>query len=323
MSGVDRTPMPCLHKIAHHEHGTRACYVLDKCRCVPCKDANRATERHRQRQQLYGRWQPYVDAEPVRQHILALRTQGLGHKRIATLAGVPHGSLSKLVYGAPERGMAPSKRVRAATADRILAVSPALENLGARTNVDATGTTRRLQALVAAGWSASKLAQRLGVLPSNFTKTIMGRQCSAATARAVRDLYATLAFTAPPEGNQRDRISVARSRNRARAAGWPPPMWWDEGDLDDPAFGEHLTYRSVSRVVSHEDVDEIAVEQAMQGARGPSLLTVAERREVVRRLHAWGCNDQEIQRRTGLTGRTALRIRQELGLRAVQEGAAA
>ena len=48
------------------------------------------------------------------------------------------------------------------------------------------------------------------------------------------------------------------------------------------------------------------------------LLTIAERREVVARLHAIGLNDQDIARRTGCADRTVLRIRQELGLPAIE-----
>ena len=313
---VDRTPKPCLHKIANHVHGTRTCYVLDKCRCIPCKDANRIVARTTARAQLYGRWEPYVDAEPVRQHLMALRAQGLGPKRVATLAGVPHGSLSKLVYGAPERGMAPSKRVRQHTADRILAVTADLDNLGQRTVVDGTGTARRLQALIAAGWSMSKLGRMLGVEPGNFYKNTLGRDVSAMRARAVRDLYECLAFTPPPEGNQRERGAASRSRNRAQAAGWPPPIWWDEDDLDNPAF---VVPPATSSLDSHEDVDGIAVALACEGKHVD--LTIAERREVVRRLHRAGLNDQQIAQRTGMADHTALRIRRELDLPANRSAA--
>lgn len=44
------------------------------------------------------------------------------------------------------------------------------------------------------------------------------------------------------------------------------------------------------------------------------LLTVAERRQVVARLHGQGLDDQQIARRTGCADRTALRIRRELNL---------
>lgn len=44
---VDRTPKPCLHPVAGHQHGTAACYVLDLCRCDPCSDANRTRNEYR------------------------------------------------------------------------------------------------------------------------------------------------------------------------------------------------------------------------------------------------------------------------------------
>lgn len=145
----DRTPQPCQHKYANHQHGTHACYVLDRCRCHPCRRANSAYERRRTKNNAYGR-SNLVPAEPVRRHVRTLRAQGLGTKWIAALAGVSHGSLSKLVYG--ERGLAPSRRVRRETARKLLSVPlPSLEQLPVRKSIDALGTRRRLRALIAIG----------------------------------------------------------------------------------------------------------------------------------------------------------------------------
>lgn len=69
---VDRTPQPCLHKVADHQHGTRACYVLDRCRCDPCSTANAVAESERERQKAYGRYHKYVSAEHVRAHLAEL-----------------------------------------------------------------------------------------------------------------------------------------------------------------------------------------------------------------------------------------------------------
>ncbi len=323
LRAVDRTPKACMHKEATHEHGTHACYVLDRCRCIPCRDANTSYERTRSRQTAYGRWQPYVDADPVRAHVRSLMDQGLGLKRIVVLSGVSQGGLWKLMYGKrqPDGTQVPSKTVRVETATKLFRVSASLDRLGASVCVDSTVTRRRLQALVAAGWSQSKLAVQLGMKPTNFSRVMADKDCHAKTARAVADLYERIAFTAPPEGNHRDRIAASRARNRALAEGWPPPMWWDDEDLVNPDYHGHRGYRTVERAASHDDVDPVAVEETMRGNK-TLRLTLAERREVIRRLHAAGMNDQDIQRRTGITDRTCVRIRKELDLPAVTAGAA-
>jgi transcriptional regulator with XRE-family HTH domain len=227
----------CHHKIARHVHGTRAAKVLDRCHCRPCRDAAAAAERVRERAILYGRWEPYVDAQPARDHIRALMAAGVGLKRIVVLSGVSQGGLWKLVYGKRQADgtQKPSARIRPDTAARILAVQPSIDALAGGAVIDPTGTARRLQALVAQGWSQSKLAVRLGIDPTNFTPIIRAdRHVTAHTARAAADLYDRLADTPPPEDNQRDRIAASRARNHAEEHGWLRPAWWDEDTIDDP-----------------------------------------------------------------------------------------
>jgi transcriptional regulator with XRE-family HTH domain len=211
----------CHHKVARHEHGTHAAYVLDRCTCRPCRQANAAYEGRRAKEKAYGRWRPYVDAGPARRHLRQLARQGLGPKRVAVLSGVPHGSLAKIVYGDPRRGMKPSKRIRPETEAAIMAVQVSLDTLGSTVAVDATETRLRLRRLIAAGWSQSQLARRLDMQPSNFGRTLNGDQpCRAETARRVRDLYAELRDVAPPESTHRERIASSRARNYARERGW-------------------------------------------------------------------------------------------------------
>src|SRR4051812_1680110 len=102
-------------------HGTRAKYVLEKCRCEPCTAANREYVRASSQRAAPA----YVDAGPARRHITELRDAGVGLKTVAKAAGVSHGALSKLVYGETARGGKPTKRIRPETMERILAVTPA------------------------------------------------------------------------------------------------------------------------------------------------------------------------------------------------------
>ena len=237
------------------QHGTRARYVGGPdehgrpgagCRCAGCSAANRVEAAKRERAILYGQWQPYVDAGKARAHVAALSAAGIGWKRAAELAGVPTGSISKLLFGAPG-GRPPSRRIRPETERRILAVTAAEESLSPGALVDATGARRRLQALVAVGYSQAVLAGRLGQLRANFTGTMSRERLTAGTVRAVRELYDELWDKRPDESTHRTRISASRARNYAQARGWPVPMAWDEPEIDDPGAGPAAGWRRSSR----------------------------------------------------------------------------
>jgi plasmid maintenance system antidote protein VapI len=223
---------PCHHK-THHPHGNRVRYVIDKCRCRPCRDANSTDNRRRVRDQMYGN-PSYVDAGPARAHIEALTAAGMGLKRIVAVSDISQGQLWKLIYGKRRHGgeRTPSRRIRPATEARILAITLDLAD-GAR--VDSTGTSRRIQALVAVGWSMSKIATRLGIDRGNFTALAQGRTAvTVAHAKAVTTLYDQLWDQVPEHAEWRAYIAYSRSLSYAAKAGWVVPMAWDEDTIDNP-----------------------------------------------------------------------------------------
>lgn len=294
MSAVDRTPKPCLHKVAAHKHGTYACYVLDHCRCLPCGTANCDYEANRTRQQAYGRWNGLVDAEPAREHVRSLMAQGMGLKRIVAVSEVSQGQLWKLLYGKkrPDGTRDASKRIRPGTEAKILAVQLDLAD-GA--NVDSTGAVRRIQALVALGWSQSKIAARMGILRSNFTDLAQGRtEITVAHDKGIRALYDEWSMTLPPQEKHRDKIAASRSRNYAVAHGWVPPLAWDDESIDDSAAAPYVATGPAGAAV-----DEAAIERRMLGDKSVRL-TAVDRTELVRRMLARGVTKIEIERRTGI-----------------------
>lgn len=222
-------------------HGV-AKYVHERCRCELCGAAVRAIDRRRYRMIAYGQWQPFVDAEPVRRHVRALMAYGVGWMRIARLVGVPQSTVEKLLYGDPRRGQAPSKRIRPETAERLLALSPSPDLLDSAASVDGTGTRRRLQALVAAGWPQRQLAVRLGIDPSNINRTIRDERVYAGTDRAARALYDDLWNEDPVRHGVRAQ-SVSLARSCARRNGWAPVGAWDDDTIDDPAAEPDWTGR--------------------------------------------------------------------------------
>lgn len=252
-----RVKRDCQCKNARHVHGTRTAYIVDKCRCRECTDASAAEQRQRNRLQAYGRYDSgRVDAEPFREHVSMLTAYGIGLKRIADMAGVSNSTLGKILYGSPSINVKPRARVEKRVAEAVLAIKPALDHLGKTVTVDATGTHRRLQALVTIGWSQSRIGERLGFEPSNFNRVIHQPRVHADTARKVRDLYEEL-WNQPQEGtDHRSRISVNRSKSYAKARGWLPPLAWDDETIDDPGTQPAFLEESVL-VHGSERIDDV------------------------------------------------------------------
>lgn len=160
------------------DHGTYTKYVVEHCRCDPCRNANRDYERERKKRTA----PPYVGADRARQHLAELAAAGVGMKTVAARSGVSHGCLWKLVYGKPGRG--PSKRIRPDTEAKILAVTPRDVADGGR--VDAAPTWAHVEQLLARGWTKMGIAIAIGQKGPGLQ--LGTRYVTGANARAVRAL---------------------------------------------------------------------------------------------------------------------------------------
>lgn len=258
------------------DHGTFTAYKLHRCRCDRCRAANRRYVSRRARLIAYGQWEFMVDAEPVRQHVHVLGKRGLGWKRVAALAGVSNGAMSKLLYGDSSRGFPPTKRVRPATAAAILAVQADLDTLADGARTDAAGTRRRIQALACLGWSISEQARRLGWTVANYANLQNRNQVSAKTARAVRALYDELSMT--PAG---ERPGAERARRDAVRKGYQPPLAWDDDliDLTDEELAAEL-----QRQAAAMDDEEVRQCNTAHRADDNTPLTVAGALEYRQRM---------------------------------------
>jgi len=200
------------HTCARHRPGSPACYRACGCRCSDCRvAANRAKKLSR------AGVTSLVDATPVRLHIETLIAAGHTANGIASAAGTNNQHVEYLRTTA--------RRTRPQIAAAILAVRMPVGV------VDAAGTRRRLQALAAIGWDCDTIAARLGLRQGTQISRMRGRspRVNSATAARVRALYDELWDQPGPS-----RIS----RARAAAAGWLPPLSWDDGmgphGIDNP-----------------------------------------------------------------------------------------
>lgn len=159
----------------------------------------------------------FVDAQPVITHYQALRAAGLSCDHIAKLAGVNRDTLAKAGTWSDNAG------VRLETAERVLAVPIPSKMVDGGALVDATGTRRRLQALMVIGWPLRLLGVEMQRDGDVLGEAIRTRRVKAKTAADVAAVYERLCMTPGPSD---------QGRRRALAKGWVPPLSWD--DIDDP-----------------------------------------------------------------------------------------
>jgi hypothetical protein len=285
-----RVPRECAHPQARHRHGTRAAYVKDRCRCTDCTAANTAASRSVTRERIYGRWQPYVDADPVREHIAALRAAGIGVERIAHLAGLSVKHIRELA----QRGRGDSsrtQRVRPSTAARVLGIGVHDAKRAPHSRVDATGTRRRLQALIAIGWPAELLAAQLGRRPNSLCRSMAGESVTARTAHDVTDdQRAACCGRCRPSPGRGTRLAATAGLGRHRHRSHPAAG--DRRRL--PAKRHGRDRRGTCPCGDHITYDD---------------LTTVEQQEVVRRLTARGSSIRDIAAQLGTTKRTVSRRR--------------
>jgi hypothetical protein len=162
--------------------------------------------------------------------------------------------------------------------------------------IDPTGTRRRLHALMRIGWSADLIGAEFDITGDAVKQWMINRRVRRETAAKVAALYDRW-WDAPGPS--------VKTAARAKANGWPPPMAWNDDEIDDPraraAAGHALRRRDGVAF------DEVAVELAVCGY--PARLRPAERAEVVRRLTRAGLSAAQIAQRLDTTPRSVVRWR--------------
>ncbi|MET7795735.1 hypothetical protein [Streptomyces decoyicus] len=211
----------------HHRNLT--CIKDYRCKRPECVARSYAYDRRRYRMQGYGTWQPLVDATPTRQHIDALRDAGHSLPDIQRLARVSPATLARILYDGVNKR---ATRIRSEVSDRILALPLTPAPIKPNSIIDATGTRRRLQALIAMGWTLTALAPHLGFHPRRFTDLLHGDRVLASTARRIADGY-RIVQTWDPAAHGVPKRSITLSRKMAAREGWHGPLAWD-GNIDDP-----------------------------------------------------------------------------------------
>lgn len=257
-------------------------YKMDRCRCYVCCFAVSEYRLRIERETRKGTWQPYVDAEPARQHVKALMAAGIGRRRVAELAGVTESCIVKLIWG--QRGNPPSVRLRPANAAAILAIPVMDSSKAPGMTVDATGTRRRIAALGAFGWSLTLQAAEIGWTVNNLHWLLHQDLVQRTTAEAMRGLYDKWSMTPPPASYARTRVLLAARKNH-----WFQPLAWDDDSIDDPAAFPVLLPPPVDE---GPHVEELMVQHLMAGHSVDA--SNEARLETARRLSALGWSSVQI-----------------------------
>ncbi|MFD6691078.1 hypothetical protein ACFWEV_35070 [Streptomyces bacillaris] len=189
------------------------------CHCEPCT----TTRTRRKKAERIDRQRGVprlIDAAPARARIAELRAT-TGWDDLAAALGTRPGHLRDIANGTVTH-------VRRSTHERIMAVQPpATPGL----YIDATGTVRRIRALMAAGHAQHTIAALAGSTQYRISLASQGpARVRRMFADKIADTYRELAGTTG---------TSARARTIAAAAGWPDPLWWEDyGGLDDPKAPE-------------------------------------------------------------------------------------
>jgi hypothetical protein len=259
-----------------------------------------------------GKWQPFVEAEPVREHLRSLQAAGMAIGAVALRIGLPHeSSLQHVMWGRGDDG--PGNQVRRETAELVLSFWPSLDDFPDSARIDVTGSRRRVQALAVLGWPRTAMAEQLGMDVAHFNRAIRRTRIRAGLARSVKELYDAW-WNQDPLEHGVPAQSVARVRSDSARAGLYGPLAWDDDTIDDPAARPQT-----------DAVRPTVTEGGNLAARwllGESVVLGPEdRKQVVQHLFEWTeLTKEQIAERVEMTPNAAEQIWNRLKRKARTEG---
>jgi lambda repressor-like predicted transcriptional regulator len=212
---------------------SRACYQHG-CPSPACARANyqymsrlRLEYHHGQRRR--------TGATQARVHTERLLALGWSQAQVARASRLAHRTIGSVLAGVPI--------ISNRTAFAILSIPIGPAPADSR-DIDATGTIRRIRALVAIGWPVAQLADQFGMYPTALGSVARGERTRVrtATAKTIALHYRVLCQIPGPS---------QRARNEARRKGWHGPLAW--GDIDNPDC-QPETGQPPSTTTSHRKV---------------------------------------------------------------------
>lgn len=150
---------------------------------------------------------------------------------------------------------------------------------------------RKIHALMAMGWTSTLIGEVMGQSGQSvmqFTR-LAKDTCFAAVAERYDAAYRALEMKVPP-----DDIYTRRMKNKARKAGWLPPLAWEDIDAGVLATADETTGRPFL-----DRFDEDEIDYVLQYHDFTRRLSKFEKAEVVRRWLADGRSERSLCALTG------------------------
>lgn len=147
--------------------------------------------------------------------------------------------------------------------------------------VSAVGTIRRLEALIAIGWTNEALAAEMGLsTKASIAKWLRAEKVSRQTVEVVALLFDRLQCTP----------AQLKGRSQVERELIPPPLAWDQGALDNPAAQPAEWRRPAHTLNRAEDIARDAAELMSYGetAEGAALrlgITLGSMQTAIRRYN--------------------------------------
>lgn len=168
---------------------------------------------------------------------------------------------------------------------------------------DATGTRRRLEALMTLGYSSSEIGAGAGLSRHAIHQVMRERATRVyrTNAAAIAAFYDQHWDKPAPESfasNYVQRLAAKR--------GYAPPLAWDDDTIEDPKAKPNVT-------AGEEVIDWQAIERAIKhSVKGSRVkLTKRERQAAIQTMALRGATATEIARRLGVSGTMAQQAVQE------------
>ncbi|MFJ3793951.1 hypothetical protein [Kitasatospora sp. NPDC090091] len=213
-------------------HGMASCgeYGCTQEECVRAMRRARARQ-SRDRELGIGR---SVPAQRARAHTNDLIMAGVRARDIAARAGLSTGTVNGIRRGSLVRVDRPTEEaLLGVPVPRCADQDPRDRSLS---RAPAIGTTRRLRALSARGFTVPALAGETGCAPQTLKELRAGNRSTTcvATVRRVEALFERWWNVNPiDQGVPSDRAAAVATYARKRM--WAPPGCWDPETIDDPA----------------------------------------------------------------------------------------
>ena len=192
-----------------------------------------------------------------------------------------HGSPAGYTQGCRELCCSRAKKADRLERERMMAD-------GHEFSVPRERIVRKLHALMAMGWTSTLIGEVMGQSGQSVMQfTYLTTPCFAKVAERYDAAYRQLEMKIPP-----DNAYTRRMKNKARKAGWLPPLAWEDIDAGVLAEAER-------EVPINERFDEDEIDYVLQYHDFSRRLSKYEKSEVVRRWLADGRSERSLCALTG------------------------